>query len=378
MCLEYHKALRRLLQVSSDRSSLVHVVCLVLNESFAMAKKADPDFRSFNIKDARHFGVCEATIIQQIIFWSGLCSRDPSEGIYRTIEVWLKDLPYNRSKFLRATSCLKKSGVLKISQGENTRHNHTVWYALNMDKLEEIRSGIPTVLLNVKDKQKMTKCTFNHSIEASNLYRISQLVVAKENYNLEDNNDLVVSKCTDVVSKENYKEDALIIYIQRHLQKVISENLKDGQLDYLAILKIHEHFTFRTKPQREYFRSMVAQWSQRKRDRFIPRFADHLLFMLLNHDTNCCDRDLLMDLKVNKSLFTCGLTKTGTDFVSTWLNPTPPHEEKYYDRLLTSKLKSYAGHGKPRSKSKNVISLSIHEQFKAKKQQAGYDPLVGS
>lgn len=333
--------------------------------------KGDPNFRGFDVRDWKAFGLNEAIIIQQISFWSKVSKREPEEGIYRTHEEWLQDIPFSESTFKRSVKKLESLGVVKLYQKSGHRNNHQVWYSLNIEKLESFRSDIPTIIISKKkDKTMPSSHTFSASIEDSNLTRICNVVGSKWPDKIICDDNVVSPKWTVVSSEWTDKPQAYIIYIQRRIQTLILDlKNQENKLDAKSVWKIHRQLTFRKNVTKDYFAQISSKWSQAQRDRFMCRLADHLLHQYLTLDFKCWEKDEPDELR------TSGLRRNNrqTDFISVWLQAEAPFEEEDYDKLFIKKLKPEQPARQIRGKN-NVLEL--HSGFKRIKTAAGFDPTV--
>ena len=313
------------------------------------------------------FGHCEAYCLRQIQLWSKLSNRSQEEGTYRTLKDWEKDLPmYRKTTIHNALHNLKNKGVINITSEPGKPNNRRTWYSINTDKLVALEQTVSVEKLTEKETIKDNKMYFNHSIKESNLWRLTEFVCQDLGYKNIEDGILYAKNWDDVSQNLEHRPDLHLIYITKTLLRLIDDFLKDGKLEFQGVWEIFKKTNKRSMPNKTKFKAKVKTWSQAKRDRFIPRLADHLLDLFLKSD-------YLFWEPAPEKYFTCGLQNQTTGFEAVWLQPEHPITQENYDERFVSKLKSAKANEKNKPRT-NVHQL--HAGFKNKKQVAGFDPTL--
>ena len=350
---------------------------------------ANKSLRMFDLRDYKAIGcIPSCFIIRQIEFWSDVKSANKSSrspffdpenptdcGIYRSVEEWKKDLPMFKEKtFQRAFRHLVRIGILNIHHEGGKRRR---WFALHEDKLTSIRS--------VKEQPTMKLQPLSYSLKGSFLlqfYESHRPICPPKEDGHTDSEAVHLSTLRGPFVRSNGSPTLYITEtIQRHLCEMlrILENIdfdflevaaqKQFKLDeFKAIWDLYHLFTM--KPKRDKARALKkwSKYSHSVQQRFFARFGDYLLdrsfegFTIMEEPQS----------KYNKSFI-----KFMEEFC---VDTDNPYTQEYFDGKFKSARPSRAK-SKPKTpgkRSANIVAMSLHEQFKAKKAQAGYDPLVGS
>jgi hypothetical protein len=341
--------------------------------------KKDTTFRGLHLQDAGLFGVTEAFIIQQIIHWCKLTKRKPEEGIYKTSDEWEHELVFlaKRTSIRLAIKNLKEQGIICLKQGPG-RHNHQLWYSLNMDLLEKLRSNFKMPVLKKKEEIEMKPCTFNASIKGTNLLRMSNDVIQNLNYiegdeTLEDLH-LVVQNTAFVGQNPNYIADLYLYIITKTLQISYLQNKNSCELDFDQMFAFYNKVTqgFR-RTGKKAARDQWSSWPQWQRDVFFGRMADNLLEQyLINDYLYWGERDI-------NNMFIGGLGKTSrtpNSFVNKWLEREPPNDEEYYDGLRKAKIKNIGKNKQSKQSSTNQAQRTKQRYLALVQANGGRDPIV--
>ena len=114
---------------------------------------------------ARHVGLNEAIILQQLNYWieateSGV-EHDGRRWVYNTQEQWREQFPFwSVDTVKRAFASLKKQRLILVKQLAKQKHDRTNYYAIDHARLEEIEAQTRVVTDEGKLHQsKRANCT---------------------------------------------------------------------------------------------------------------------------------------------------------------------------------------------------------------------------
>ena len=131
---------------------------------------------------ARAIGLNEAIVVQQIHYWLGIqqksqnnfCYRENRWWCYNTYEDWNEQFTWWSISTIRRTfTNLRESGIIIAKELSPNPHDHTLWYTIDYEKLNEISEQIDLFELNTSPVQ-------DEQIEDVNLNRSSYTETSSE------------------------------------------------------------------------------------------------------------------------------------------------------------------------------------------------------
>ena len=107
-------------------------------------------FHSFDIELAERYGVIEAILLQNLIFWvdhNKANNKNFNDGYYWTynsVRAWCELFPYLTSKKIRgALDRLEKDGAIKSGNYNKAGYDKTKWYTVLLEPLPKGQMDLP-------------------------------------------------------------------------------------------------------------------------------------------------------------------------------------------------------------------------------------------
>ena len=121
------------------------------------------DTLTFSKRLAVKIGLNEALFMQQLHYWLERSEniRDGYAWVYNTRSQWQEQLPFfSDSTIKRTIKSLKEKGLIIVSSYNKAAFDHTKWYRIDYDRLDEVLNEIVDdenrIKVNISDKVRMT------------------------------------------------------------------------------------------------------------------------------------------------------------------------------------------------------------------------------
>jgi hypothetical protein len=272
-----------------------------------MTNKLNPFYNSsscihlFSCELAKFIGKNESILLNQINYWLSKSGREirglNGKWIYNSLNEWHKQFNYWSLSTLRRTiKSLEKSGILISKKINAKKWNHTKWYSIECNKLnqlikhatvrkEEFANLPRTSYLNKSNDHPKNKRTYR-------CVQNEQIIITKNNYtnNISSNKELDINK--NILSDKKIEE--------------IKINSKEKETVKQMVGLWNKVFEHSIKP--------IKAYSNKKSEQTLLR----LYKTIFNNDL---DNWREYACKVNSSQFLMGEKKTKTNFkaIFSWL-----------------------------------------------------------
>ena len=251
----------------------------------------------FSCELTKFVGKNESILLNQINYWLSKSGREirglNGKWIYNSLNEWHKQFNYWSLSTLRRTiKSLEKSGILISKKINAKKWNHTKWYSIEYNKLNQL---IKHATVRKEEFANLPRTNYlNKSYDHPNnkrTYRCvqnEQIIITKNNYT----NKSSYKKCENILNKNLKEEDKLNVSEKETVKQMIE-----------LWNKVFEHSI---KP--------IKAYSNKKSEQTLLR----LYKTIFNSDL---DNWREYACKVNSSQFLMGEKKTKTNFkaIFSWL-----------------------------------------------------------
>ena len=163
----------------------------------------------------------ESILLNQIEYWISKCGRIinnlDGKWIYNSLNEWHKQFNYWSLSTLRRTiKSLEKSGILISRKINAKKWNHTKWYSIDYNKLNQL---IKHTTIN---KEYSTTKEFNNSSNFNSLNNSAYISKNKRTNRSVQNEQIIITK-NNYTKKSSYKKND--VELENVLKEKIEENL---------------------------------------------------------------------------------------------------------------------------------------------------------
>ena len=259
----------------------------------------------FSCDLAKYVGKNESIMLNQINYWLSKCGRNidrlHGKWIYNSLNEWHKQFNYWSLSTLRRTiKSLEDSGILVSKKINANKWNHTKWYSIDYNKLNQL------IKYTIINKEYSTTKEFNNLSNVNSLNNSAYNSKNKRTNRSVQNEQIIITK-NNYTNRSSYKKND--VELKNALKEKIEENLiKPNEKEIINKMVYIWNKVF------EYSISPIKAYSNKKNQE-----------VLLNLYKTAFKGDLNKwreyACKVNSSQFLMGEKKTKNNFkaVFSWL-----------------------------------------------------------
>ena len=259
----------------------------------------------FSCDLAKYVGKNESILLNQINYWLSKCGRNidrlHGKWIYNSLNEWHKQFNYWSLSTLRRTiKSLEDSGILVSKKINANKWNHTKWYSIDYNKLNQL------IKYTIINKEYSTTKEFNNLSNVNSLNNSAYNSKNKRTNRSVQNEQIIITK-NNYTNRSSYKKND--VELKNALKEKIEENLiKPNEKEIINKMVYIWNKVF------EYSISPIKAYSNKKNQE-----------VLLNLYKTAFKGDLNKwreyACKVNSSQFLMGEKKTKNNFkaVFSWL-----------------------------------------------------------
>jgi hypothetical protein len=259
----------------------------------------------FSCDLAKYVGKNESILLNQINYWLSKCGRNidrlHGKWIYNSLNEWHKQFNYWSLSTLRRTiKSLEDSGILVSKKINANKWNHTKWYSIDYNKLNQL------IKYTIINKEYSTTKEFNNLSNVNSLNNSAYNSKNKRTNRSVQNEQIIITK-NNYTNRSSYKKND--VELKNALKEKIEENLiKPNEKEIINKMVYIWNKVF------EYSISPIKAYSNKKNQE-----------VLLNLYKTAFKGDLNKwreyACKINSSQFLMGEKKTKNNFkaVFSWL-----------------------------------------------------------
>ena len=175
----------------------------------------------FSCDLAKYVGKNESILLNQINYWLSKCGRNidrlHGKWIYNSLNEWHKQFNYWSLSTLRRTiKSLEDSGILVSKKINANKWNHTKWYSIDYNKLNQL------IKYTIINKEYSTTKEFNNLSNVNSLNNSAYNSKNKRTNRSVQNEQIIITK-NNYTNRSSYKKND--VELKNALKEKIEENL---------------------------------------------------------------------------------------------------------------------------------------------------------